>query len=178
MLVKSTGQRSLLASPVPMECKLPYPDATPSRHRRIPRLVDLRGKAPDGDLAQFFTQERFRRSFSLTGYLLSGGGAGAVTCWFLIGSLYANRAPTLVLRLLIVASGLFLSSIVVGFLAALAGFKAFETAALLPAEDFSRPYNRADGWMAATMAARAAAATFIVGGGLVAFAAYVRLAWR
>ena len=149
-----------------------------ARRHRTARLVDLRGKAPDDDLTQFFLEERFRRSFSVTGYLLSGGGAGAVTCWFLIGSLYANKAPTLVLRLLIVASGVFLAAVVVGFIAVLAGYKAFETAALLPAEEFNRPYNRADRWMAATVAARVIAATLIALGGLLIFAAYVVLAWR
>ena len=79
--------------------------------------------------------------------------------------------------MLIVASALFLAAVVLGFLAALAGFKAFEVAALLPAEEFSRPYNRADRWMAATVTARAVASVLIAAGGLVTFAAYVRLAW-
>ena len=149
-----------------------------SRHQRIHRLVDLRGKAPDGELAQFFLEERFRRSFSLTGYLLSGGGAAAVTCWFLIGSLYANKAPSVVLRLLLIASGLFLAAVVVGFVAALAAFKAFEAAAFLPVEKFSRPYNWADRWMATTVAARVAAAVLIASGGLAASTAYIHLAWR
>jgi hypothetical protein len=149
-----------------------------ARRHRSARLVDLRGKAPDGDLAQFLLEERFRRSFSLTGYLLSGGGAGAVTCWFVIGSLYANRAPTHVLRLLIVASGVFLAAVVVGFIAVLAGYKAFETAALLSAEEFSRPYNRADRWIATILAARVLAAALIALGGLLIFRAYVGLAWR
>ena len=148
-----------------------------SRRRRAARFVDLHGEAPDEDLAQFFLEERSRRSFSVTGYLLSGGGAGAVTCWFLIGSLYANKAPTLVLHLLIVASGVFLAAVVVGFVAALAGYKAYETAALMSAEELSRS-NRADRWMATTMAARVAAALLIVIGGLTTFAAYVELAWR
>jgi len=148
-----------------------------SRRRRSTRLIDLHGKTPDDDLAQFFLEERSRRSFSVTGYLLSGGGAGAVTCWFLIGSLYANKASVLVLRMMIVASGVFLAAVVVGFLAALAGYKAYETAALLPLEELSRP-NRADRWMATTMAARIAASLLIVVGGLITFAAYVDLAWR
>jgi hypothetical protein len=147
------------------------------RKRRRNRLIDLHGKAPDEDLAQFLLEERSRRSFSVTGYLLSGGGAGAVTCWFLIGSLYANKAPALVLRMMIAASGLFLAAVVVGFLAALAGYKAYETAALLPIEELGRP-NRADRWMATTVAARIAAALFLVVGGLATFAAYVELAWR
>ena len=82
------------------------------------------------------------------------------------------------LRLLIVASGVFLAAVVVGFIAVLAGYKAFETAALLPAEEFNRPYNRADRWMAATVASRVIAATLIALGGLLIFAAYVVLAWR
>ena len=141
-----------------------------SRHQRIHRLVDLRGKAPDGELAQFFLEERFRRSFSLTGYLLSGGGA--------VGSLYANKAPSVVLRLLLIASGLFLAAVVVGFVAALAAFKAFEAAAFLPVEKFSRLYNWADRWMATTVAARVAAAVLIASGGLAASTAYIHLAWR
>lgn len=150
-------------------------DAQPHKRRR-PRFVELHGKAPD-DLAKFFLEERSRRSFSVTGYLLSGGGAGAVTCWFLIGSLYANKAPALVLRMLIAASGVFLAAVVVGFIAALAGYKAYETATLLPVEAFNRP-NRADRWMATTVTTRIAAALLIVIGGLTTFAAYVELAWR
>jgi hypothetical protein len=97
--------------------------------RRKARLVDLQGREPDDGLTQFFLEERARRSFGLTGYLVSGGGAGAISCWFIIESLYAIRAPALVLRLLLTASGLLLSAVVVGFFAALAGYKAFDTAA-------------------------------------------------
>ncbi len=152
------------------------PEARP-RRRRSTRLIDLHGKAPDDGLMQFLQEELSRRSFSVTGSLLSGGGAGVVTCWFLIGNLHANKAPALVLDMIIVASGVFLAAVVAGFIATLAGYKAYETAALLPIEALSRP-NRADGWMAAAATARAAAAALIVIGGLTTFLAYVELAWR
>lgn len=125
-----------------------------------------------------FQQERFRRSFSLTGYLLSGSGAGALTCWFLVGNLYGNQAPTIVLRMLVTASGLFLTAVVCGFIAALAGFMTFETAVVLRPEEFGRPSNGADRWMVAMLAARLAAALLITAGGLLAFAAYAHLGWR
>jgi hypothetical protein len=105
------------------------------RLRHPARLVDLQGKELNESLAQFFLEERSRRSFGVTGYLVSGGGAGAVSCWFAINSLYAIKAPTLVLRLLLGASGLLLLALVVGFFAALAGYKAFDTAVTLSAED-------------------------------------------
>jgi hypothetical protein len=150
----------------------------PRRHsRRKARLVDLRGRELDDELAQFFIEERARRSFGVTGYLLSGGGAGAVTCWFQIGSLYAGKAPELVLKLLLVASGLFLAAVVVGFAAALAGFKAFEAAVSFSAEDFNHPDNRADRWVAITTSARIIATMFVTAGGLTAFAAYLELIW-
>lgn len=155
------------------------PPMKPGRHRRArARLVDLQGRTPDEDLNQFFIEERARRSFGLTGYLLSGGGAGAVTCWFQIGSLYANRAPPSVLHLLLIASGLFLAAVVVGFFAALAGFKAFDTAMTLSTAELSRPYNQADRWVAITTATRIAAVGFVTLGGLTAFAAYLDLCWR
>ena len=81
------------------------------------------------------------------------------------------------LRLLLVASGLFLAAVVIGFVAALAAFKAFEAAAFLPAEKFNRPYNRPDRWMAATVGARVTATILIASGGLAAFLAYVHLVW-
>jgi hypothetical protein len=154
------------------------PDRPQRRGRGKARLVELRGREFDDDLAQFFIEERARRSFGVTGYLLSGGGAGAVTCWFQIGSLYAYRAPPIALHLLLIASGLFLTAVVVGFVAALAGFKAFDTAASLSEEDFTRPYNRADRWVAVTTTARAIAAVFITAGGLTTFTAYLELIWR
>jgi len=147
------------------------------RGRTKPRLVNLRGGDLDDELAQFFVEERARRSFGVTGYLLSGGGAGAVTCWFQIGGLYAYRAPPLVLHLLLVASGLFLAAVVVGFFAALSGFKAFDAAVSLSREDFSRPFNRADRWVSITAASRILAVAFITVGGLTAFAAYLNLSW-
>lgn len=155
------------------------PSVKPRRQRRARvRLVDLQGRPPDEELNQFFIEERARRSFGVTGYLLSGGGAGAVTCWFQIGSLYANRAPPGVLHLLLIASGLFLAAVVVGFFAALAGFKAFDVAMSLSVEDLRRPYNRADRWVAITTATRIAAVIFVTLGGLTAFAAYLALSWR
>ena len=84
----------------------------------------------------------------------------------------------LVLRLLLVASGLLLAAVVLGFFAALAGFKAFDTAVSLPADAFNHPYNRADQWVAVTTAARVGAAALIAIGGLTAFAAYFDLSWR
>jgi hypothetical protein len=148
------------------------------RPQRNARLVDLRGRAPGDDLSQFLIEERARRSFGITGYLLSGGGAGAVTCWFQIGALYTYRAPAVVLRLLLIASGVLLAAVVVGFLAALAGYKAFDIAASMSAEDLGRPYNRADRWMSVTVAARIVAAGLLTIGGLTAFAAYYQLSWR
>jgi hypothetical protein len=145
--------------------------------RNKARLVDLHGKVPGDALTQFFLEERARRSFGVTGYLVSGGGAGAISCWFEIGGLYANKAPELVLQLLLAASALFLCAVVVGFFAALAGYKAFDTAISLPIEDFSA-YNRADQWFAITTAARIVAAVLITIGGLTAFAAYLKLGWH
>lgn len=139
--------------------------------------MQLRGQQLGAELTQFLLEERSRRSFGVTGYLLSGGGAGAVTCWFQIGSLYAYRAPQLVLHLLLVASGIFLLAVVVGFAAALAGYKAFEAALLVPDEAFSRPSNSAERWAATAEAARVLAAALIALGGLTTFAAYAVLAW-
>ena len=146
--------------------------------RRKARLVELQGKAPDEVLTQFFLEERSRRSFGVTGYLVSGGGGGAVSCWFAINSLYAIKAPAHVLHLLLIASGVLLLAMVVGFIAALAGYKAFDAASLLSAEDFTHPYNRADSWLGVTTAARLVAAVLISIGGLTAFAAYLDLIWR
>ena len=155
------------------------PPPKPRRHvRRKPRLIELQGKAPDDDLAQFFLEERSRRSFGVTGYLVSGGGGGAVACWFAINSLYAIKAPAHVLHLLLVASGLLLAAMVVGFIAALAGYKTYDAAVMLAAEEFNRPYNRADHWLGITAIARIIAAALISIGGLVALAAYVELIWR
>lgn len=142
-----------------------------------PRLVDLHGKMPDNALTRFFLEERARRSFGVTGYLVSGGGAGAISCWFAIEGLYPNKPPVLVLHLLLIASGLLLAAVVVGFFAALAGYKAFDTAIALPLEDFDRPYNLADRWFAITTASRIVAAAFVAVGGLTAFAAYFSLSW-
>ncbi|MDR3472345.1 MAG: hypothetical protein P4M09_11735 [Devosia sp.] len=148
------------------------------RHpRRRARLVDLQGREPDGDLSQFLLEERSRRSFGLTGYLVSGGGASAISCWFAINGLYVIKAPAIVLRLLLVASGIFLLAVVIGFFAALAGYKAFDIAASLPAEDLNGPYNRADRWLGVTTAARIVAAILISIGGLMAFTAYLHLIW-
>ena len=146
------------------------------RHTR--RMVHLQGKEPDKALTQFFVEERFRRSFGITGYVVSGGGAGAISCWFAIGDLYRSTAPILVMRLLVIASGLLLSAVVLGFLAALAGYKAFETASSLPVADFNSPYNRADRWVRVTAGARIVAVIFITVGGLTALAAYIDLIWH
>jgi hypothetical protein len=148
----------------------------PGRH--VARVVELRGTEPDDDLTQYFIEERFRRSLGITGYLISGGGAGAITCWFAINSLYAARASTPILRLLLAASGFFLAAVVLGFFAALAGYKVFDTAAALPAEAFNRPYNRADRWLAIMTGARIVAATLIAVGGAMAFSAYLQLCRR
>jgi hypothetical protein len=148
------------------------------RQRRSTRLIDLQGRAPDGDLTQFFLEERSRRSFGVTGYLVSGGGGGAVSCWFAINSLYAIRAPILVLHLLLLASGVLLIAMVVGFFAALAGYKAFDEAVLLPAEEFNQPNNRADRWLGITTVARIIATVLISIGGIMVFAAYLDLIWR
>lgn len=145
--------------------------------RRPKRLVELQGRPPDDDLVQFFLEERSRRSFGVTGYLVSGGGAGAISCWFSINSLYADRAPTIVLHLLLTGSGLFLAAVVSGFLAALAGYKAFDTAASLPSDAFQRPFNRADWWLRATTWLRIGTAALICIGGFVSFAAYQHLSW-
>ena len=154
------------------------PQKSPRRARRSARLVDLQGRKPDGDLAQFLLEERSRRSFGVTGYLVSGGGGGAVSCWFAINSLYSIGAPTVVLHLLLVASGVLLLAMVVGFFAALAGYKAFDTAASLPIEEFGRPYNSADRWLGVTTGARLVAAALISIGGLLVLAAYFDLIWR
>jgi hypothetical protein len=152
----------------------------PQKHswhaQRAARLVNLQGRRPD-DLAQFFLEERSRRSFGITGYLVSGAGAGAISCWFAINSLYASKAPPIVLRLLLTASGILMLAVVIGFFAALAGYKAFETAASLPADAFDRPYNRADQWLRITIAARVVTAVLISIGGLTVFAAYLGLIW-
>ena len=148
------------------------------RQRRSARLVDLQGRTPDGNLTQFFLEERSRRSFGVTGYLVSGGGGGAVSCWFAINSLYAIKAPVLVLHLLLLASGVLLIAMVVGFFAALAGYKAFDAAVLLPVEAFNQPDNRADRWLGFIAAARIVAAALISIGGVLVFAAYLDLIWR
>jgi hypothetical protein len=111
----------------------------------------------------------------VTGYLVSG--AGAISCWFAINGRYVIKAPAIVLRLLLVASGIFLLAVVIGFFAALAGYKAFDIAMSLPSEDFNRPYNRADRWLGVTTAARIVAAILISIGGLTAFTAYLQLIW-
>ena len=80
-------------------------------------------------------------------------------------------------RASIVASGLFLAAVVIGFVAALAAFKAFEAAAFLPAEEFNRPYTRADRWTEATVSAPVTATILVRSGGLAAFLAYVHLVW-
>lgn len=129
-------------------------------------------------MVQFFVEESSRRSLGITSYLVSGGGAGAITCWFSINSLYGDRAPAGILALMLAASGLFLASMLVGFLAALAGFKAFDTAAVLPLEAFQRPYNRADWWLRVTSRLRIAAAALVCLGGAAVITAYVRLIWR
>lgn len=148
------------------------------RHRRSARLIDLQGRALDGDLVQFFLEERSRRSFGVTGYLVSGGGGGAVSCWFAINSLYAIRAPILVLHLLLIASGVLLIAMVIGFFAALAGYKTFDAAVLLRAEDFNKPNNQADRWLGITMVARIMSAVLISIGGIMVFVAYLDLIWR
>ena len=151
----------------------------PHRHLRHPaRLIDFQGKELDEGLTQFFLEERSRRSFGVTGYLVSGGGAGAVSCWFAINSLYAIKAPALVLRLLLGASGLLLLALVVGFFAALAGYRAFDAAVSLSAEDLGRPGNRADRWLSIIATARILAAGLITVGGMMVFAAYLDLIWR
>lgn len=148
------------------------------RSRRKPRLIELHGETPNEDTARFFLEERARRSFGVTGYLLSGAGAGAVTCWFEVVSLYGYRAPAPVLHGLLIASSLFLAAVVIGFVAALAGYKAFDIAASQPPEDFTQPYNRADRWIAAATTARVAATALIAAGGLTALAAFFDLGWR
>ncbi|QUD89545.1 hypothetical protein [Phenylobacterium montanum] len=141
-------------------------------------LVDFEGRAPAEDLTQFFLEERARRSFGVTGFLVSGGGAGAVSCWFEIANLYASRAAAPAPRLLLVGSGLLLAAVVVGFVAALAGYKAFETAVSLSTEELRRPGNSADRWFATTTVARVVAAMLVAVGGVVAFAANAVLAWQ
>jgi hypothetical protein len=149
----------------------------PHRRRlRSTRLVDLQGRAPDGELTRFFLEERSRRSFGVTGYLVSGGGA--VSCWFAINSLYAIGAPKMVMHLLLLASGVLLIAMVVGFFAALAGYKAFDAAVLLSADAFSQPDNRADRWLGTTTAARLIAAILISIGGAMVFVVYTDLIWR
>jgi hypothetical protein len=138
----------------------------------------LRGAQLGADMTRMLFEERSRRSFGITGYLISGGGAGAVTCWFQLGSLFGFHAPGVVLRLLLAASGLFLLAVVLGFVAALAGYKTFEEAMLLPDEAIGRPNNRADRWVAATVTARSVAAVLIALGGITTVAAYTLLAWR
>ena len=90
---------------------------------------------------------------------------GAISCWFAINSLYAIRAPILALHLLLLASGVLLIAMVVGFFAALAGYKAFDEAVLLPAEEFNQSNNRADRWLGINTAARIIAAVLISIGG-------------
>jgi hypothetical protein len=151
----------------------------PAKHaRRHARLTDLQGRELDEGLTRFFLEERSRRSFGVTGYLVSGGGGGAVACWFGINSLIAVKAPDLVLRLLLAASGLLLLAMVVGCVAALAGYKAFDIALTLSAEDLGHPENGADRWLSAIAISRVASAVLITLGGLTAFAAYVELIWR
>ncbi|HWA63888.1 MAG TPA: hypothetical protein VG939_21110 [Caulobacteraceae bacterium] len=148
-----------------------------TKRRAAPKLVELNGKAPDGELKQFFNEERSRRSFGLTGYLVSGGGAGAIACWFAIDGLYGAHAPAPVMRLLFVASGLLLAAVVMAFLSALAGYKAFDDAASLPPEAFSRPVNSADRWLLMTARARFAAVLLVSLGGGAAMSAYGLLLW-
>ena len=145
--------------------------------RRHARLTDLHDRELDEGLTRFFLEERSRRSFGVTGYLVSGGGGGAVSCWFAINSLIAVKAPALVLRLLLGASGLLLLAMVVGFVAALAGYKAFDSALMLSADDLDRPENGADRWLSAIAIARIVSTVLITLGGLMAFAAYVELIW-
>jgi hypothetical protein len=156
------------------------PAAAPhhGQRRRRARFMRLRGSDLGKDLARILFEERSRRSYGVTGYLISGGGAGAVTCWFQLGSLFGFHAPELVLHMLLIASGLFLLAVVLGFVAALAGYKTFEEAMLLPDEAINRPDNNADRWVAATATARAIAAVLIALGGLITFSAYAILAWR
>jgi hypothetical protein len=142
------------------------------------RMLHLAGKELDKNVTQFFVEERFRRSFSITGYIVSGGGAGAISCWFAIGDLYRTNAPVAVLHALVVASGLLLGAVVLGFLAALAGYKAFETASSLHAEEFNSPYNRADQWVTTTSITRIIAVIFVTLGGVCALTAYIELVWR
>lgn len=82
------------------------------------------------------------------------------------------------LHLLLLASGVLLVAMVIGFFAALAGYEAFDEAVLLPAEDFNKPSNRADRWLGFTTAARIIAALLISIGGVMVFAAYLDLIWQ
>lgn len=120
-------------------------------------------------------EERSRRSFGVTGFLISGGGAGAVSCWLTIGNLYPDKAPHLVLNLLLAGPATFILAIVVAYAAALAGYKTFDTAALLPTDALSRPDNSADRWMVLTGIARLVSALLIAAGGLLTFLAYLKL---
>jgi len=154
--------------------------ASPKPVKRVShhaRLTDLQGREMDVGLTRFFLEERSRRSFGVTGYLVSGGGGGAVSCWFAVNSLIAVHAPALILRLLGAASGLLLLAMVVGFGAAMAGYKAFDTALTLSADDLGQPENGADRWLSAIATARVVSTILITLGGLTAFAAYVELIW-
>lgn len=147
-----------------------------SRTLPATRLLPPHGMRSDDTLQHFFLEERYRRSAALTGFLVSGAGAGAVACWFAVGNLYAAHVFDLILRLLVIASGMMLAAVVIGFLAALAGYKAFEIAAGMPLEQFGGQ-NRADRWVMRTNVIRAVAAFLVACGGLTAFVAYVILAW-
>lgn len=147
----------------------------PKRHRAH-LVADARQH--DETLSQFLFEERSRRSYGVTGYLVSGSGAGAISCWFAINSLYAVGAPASVLRLLLVGSGVFVLAAVVGFFAALAGYKAFDAAALAPVDGVARPYDRADRWLTLTGHSRLVAGALLAAGGFITFLAYFKLCWR
>jgi len=147
----------------------------PERHQAQP--VHLGPRDSDTALIRFLLEERSRRSIGLTGYLVSAAGAGAVSCWFAINSLYASKAPVLVLRLLLAATGLMLVAATVGFVAALAGYKAFDGAASLASGGVSRSIIRPGRWLTVIPHARAATGVLIAIGGAVAFAAYLLLCW-
>jgi fructose-1-phosphate kinase PfkB-like protein len=142
------------------------------------RLVSNHTKESDEYLGHFFLEERYRRSVGITGFLISGAGAGAISCWLTVAGLYLAHPPEIVLRLLIVASAILLAGVVIGFLAALTGYKAFESAAALGADQYNEMLNQADDWVARTNVLRSVAAILVTIGGGTAFTAFIELAWR
>jgi hypothetical protein len=140
-------------------------------------LGPLRRRHPDVVLTRFLLEERSRRSFGLTGYLGSAAGGGAVACWFAINSLYASKAPVVVLRLLLVVECLFVCAAAAGFIAALAGYKAVATQRSLDFEGAGLPNDRMHRWLSVVPRARLANGMLLVLGAALAFVAYLQLCW-